>query len=737
MRQNVPIPHALQMAVAHHQAGRLEDAEQIYRQILIAEPNNTDALHLLGLARHQAGNSESAAELIEKAHRLAPPQAFSLNSLGMAYLDLKRPEEAKKCFNRALKLQPDYAEAHNNLGAAFKALGELEQAARCYRRAVAIKPEYVDGHYNLGNVLAEMGRLDEAEQSYRHALAIKPDYAEAHNNLGTLLESMGRGEEAERSYRGALAFNSRLAEAHSNLGTLLKSFGRHGEAEQCFRRATALSPETPEFLFYLGQLLFDLGKVEEAEQCYRQTLALNSDFAGARWALTVSGLPRLCSADGSALPEIRKLSDWFESNRAADASEAVGILQPFYLAYLETDNRDVLSEYGVLCVRLMQRWRDVQRLKPIERVPADHIRVGIVSAQIRDHSVWNAIVKGWLRHLDRARFEPFVVSLGPKPDQETLLAKSLVSDFAQGGSRLRPNVDAILGWHPDVLIYPEIGMDAMTLKLASLRLAPVQIATWGHPETTGLPTIDYYLSAEDLEPDGAQENYTEKLVTLPHLGCCYSPLAVTAVDADLAALGIESNVPILLCPGTPFKYAPEHDQVFTEIARRLGPSQFVFFTLFPQYLSEVLRGRLRDAFSRAGMEFERYVVFIPKQPPPAFYGLMRRADVFLDTIGFSGFNTAMQAVECGLPIVTREGRFLRGRLASGILKRIGLQELVAASEENYVELAVKLARDASYRQDVRTRMEASRSVLYEDLAPIRALEDFLLKATKPGRECVA
>jgi predicted O-linked N-acetylglucosamine transferase (SPINDLY family) len=218
-------------------------------------------------------------------------------------------------------------------------------------------------------------------------------------------------------------------------------------------------------------------------------------------------------------------------------------------------------------------------------------------------------------------------------------------------------------------------------------------------------------------------------VTLPHRGCCYPALALTPAPIEPTALGIDPDVPVLLCAGMPFKYAPEHDGVFPSIARRLGSCQLVFFQLSPQDLTDALRSRLREAFLRAGMECERYVKFVPEQSPPAFRGLMRRADVFLDTIGFSGFNTAMHAVETDLPIVTREGRFLRGRLASGILKRMGLHELVAASEEDYVELAVKLARGAGYRQDARARMAASRSILYEDLAPIRALENFLLKAT--------
>jgi protein O-GlcNAc transferase len=273
-------------------------------------------------------------------------------------------------------------------------------------------------------------------------------------------------------------------------------------------------------------------------------------------------------------------------------------------------------------------------------------------------------------------------------------------------------------------------MEPITIQLASLRLAPVQIATWGHPETTGLPTIDYYLSAEDLEPADARDNYTEQLVALPHLGCCYQRLAVTPVAPDLDALAIHADRPIFICAGTPYKYVPHHDWVFTEIARRTERCQFVFSLYNQETLAEALRARLAAAFAAAGMDFRDYGVFLPWQSRPAFYGLLQRADVYLDTIGFSGFNTAMQAIECGLPIVTREGRFLRGRLASGILKRMGLPDLAVPTEEDYVERAVALAGDAPARMRLRDRIEASRPLLFDDIAPIRALETFLVGAAR-------
>jgi len=217
---------------------------------------------------------------------------------------------------------------------------------------------------------------------------------------------------------------------------------------------------------------------------------------------------------------------------------------------------------------------------------------------------------------------------------------------------------------------------------------------------------------------------------LPNLGCSYQPARLLPAKSDPADLGIDPTAPILLCPGVPFKYAPQHDLILTEIARRLGRCQFIFFASRPGDMSNKLRRRLEIVFARSKLDFDDFVTFIPWQDRPAFCGLMKRANVFLDTIGFSGFNTAMQAVECGLPIVTKEGRFLRGRLASGILKRMGLQELVAESAEEYVDLAVRLCRDTEFSDDVRRRIEASRQALFEDEAPIRALETFLAEVAR-------
>lgn len=591
------------------------------------------------------------------------------------------------------------------------------------------------------------GRPDEAETGYRQVLEDDPNNFDALKHLGELSAQLGRHDQAIELFSRAITINPSFAPVHNNLGTMLKRLGRRDEAIVCFKQAIALDP-------CIGEAYYNLGQVEdrhdEVLRCFREATIHLPEAVQPRWAWTMWQIPAICDVDRdprsareSFSAELDALANWFDvdPNRMAAGFAEVGNRPPFYLAYHEESNKEVLSRYGELCARVMSTWHQKQQLPPVAARAGGKIQIGIVSAHVREHSVWTAIVKGWLQHIDSSRFDVRIFHVGGIQDRHTDFARSRAASFEEGPKDLPQWVNAIRGRELDVLIYPEICMDPMTVKLSAMRLAPVQATTWGHPETSGLPTMDYYLSAEDFEPadegkpgwKSAQEHYAEQLIVLPHLGCCYPPLLPDRIDPDLAAMGINPELPLLLCAGSGHKYQPRHDRVLVDIARRLGECQIIFIISGKESAWSLLRRRLEAAFARAELDFGKQVVFIPWQDRPAFYGLMQRVDVLLDTIGFSGFNTAMQAIECGLPIVAREGRFMRGRLASGILKRMGLSDLVAHSDEEYVSMAVKLARDDEYRAHVRSRIDVGRHILFNDTVPIRALEDFLTGAAHRAR----
>jgi predicted O-linked N-acetylglucosamine transferase (SPINDLY family) len=765
----VAVSRKLGAALQHHQAGRLPEAEAAYREMLAVDPDNIDALHFLGVVSHQRGEHGRAAELISRALSRNTSNAPAHNNLGNALGAQGKLNEAVVCYLNALALDPEYVDALLNLGAALRAQGKLDRAVACYKRALALAPnapaanaglqdvlrdqsnvdkaaihhdkaptlerESCEWHFNQGNSHKDQARWDEAVASYEKALSLTPDFSPAYVNLGNVLNVQGKPDQAIACYRKALVIEPDLLEAHYNLADVLRDQNRLNEAIPCYEKVLTLRPDLPEAHYGLGQVFRNRGRLNEVLDCHKKALLLDPEYVEARWALAMSQIPKMYGTDADPMRcrsafagQLDELERWFEGTRSAEGFKAVGSQQPFQLAYQEENNRMLLQRYGYLCARLMGDWFGRQDfVVPGRRSSDGVVRVGVASQYFWNHSVWNALVKGWFEKIGRERFALYAFYFGVRQDQETSLARSSAAHFEQRAKPLQEWVQGIIDQQLDVLIYPEIGMDPMSIKLASLRLAPVQVATWGHPETTGLPTIDYYLSAKDLEPPNAQENYTEQLITLPNLGCFYRPWGGESIRPDLGKLGIDPRSPLFLCPGMPFKYAPQHDWIFAEIARRLGRCQFIFFIPEVSDLADQLRQRLEAVFAEYGLDIDEYVIFIPWLNGPAFDGLLERADVFLDTIGFSGFNTAMQAVERGIPIVTREGRFLRGRLASGILKRMGLQELIAGSEEDYISLAVKLIRDGEYRERARKRIEAERHVLFEDIAPIRALESFLAK----------
>jgi protein O-GlcNAc transferase len=613
--------------------------------------------------------------------------------------------------------------------------GRLAEAEAIYRRVLEAEPAHVDALHFLGVLALQQGDAARAAELIQRALAAHPGNAHARFNLGRVRQNQGNVNDAIEQYLQVLELDPAYAPAAYNLGVLCRQQGRRREALTFFAQAAELDPVVPEAHYGLGHALREEDRLEEARASFQRAVELRPAYAEARWSLAMCALPRVygpgedpAAARETFSTDLAALERWFGEHPVADPSGAVAVAQPFNLAYQETPNRELLERYGRLCSGLMRQWHPAAA--PPARKRTGPLRVGVVSGHFRNHSVWHAIVKGWFQHLDPSRFALHAFSLGGEQDAETAVARSRAAHFEEGARGLRQWVEAIERQQCDVLIYPEIGMDSVTQRLASLRLAPVQAVAWGHPETSGAPTIDYFLSAEGMEPPGAQANYSEQLVRLPHLGCHIEPRAAAAETPQLERWGIDPAQPLLLCPGVPFKYAPQFDALFPEIAARLGECRLVFFAYGAEGPWQRLRARLEAAFGARGLDFERHVTFLPWQSGAAFQGWLERADVFLDTIGFSGFNTAVQAIQRGLPVVTREGRFLRGRLASGPLKRVGLGELVAADERAYVDLAVRLVRDGDYSEDIEGRMRENGRRLFGDLEPIRALEAFLEKAAR-------
>lgn len=731
----------------HLEQRQLDSAVSSFKKTLDSAPFHPNAYANLGLALLQQGDFAQAATVLQKATSLNPGSADVYNNLGSALHGKEKFEEAIAAFKQGIAIDSHSDRLHGNLGLSLHADEQHEEAIEQFRTALSLNPQNSEMHFNLGNSLFAQKKTKEAIAAFQTFLDNNPRHLNAYINLGNAHQEIGETGAALNCFEQVLNINPNHAVAHYCKGNVLRSQSKNEAAIEQFKTALENDANFVDAYVVLADTLFDMGRVDEAKQMYQRVLEIEPNHSGARWDLAMLTIPAIPASQDEVVESrskfsgaLTELNNWFSEDRIKSGAERVGNLVPFYLTYHEENNRPLLFEYGQLCSRLTKYWADkhlpaLTKRKTEDAAPIAPIRVGIVSAHIyKNHPVWNALVKGWFDHRNPNQIELHVFYLGDHFDGETTWAKSRSTSFESGKRDFTEWARIIQDKQVDVLVYPEIGMGRLAVKLASLRMAPVQVTTWGHPETSGLPTMDYFLSAVDLEPENAQDNYTEQLVLLPKLGCHYYVSEVETITPDMCALGISMDIPVLLCPGTSYKYAPKHDHVFIDIARKLGKCQFVFFSNPMRALTDKLRARLNAAFNEARMNFDDFCIFIPWQDKSTFYGLMKQADVFLDTIGFSGFNTAIQALECDLPIVTREGRFMRGRLGSGILRHIGLQELIADSDSGYVDLVVKLAQDPSYRNSVRQRIASSRETLFNNRASVAAWEEFLISVTRTSRQ---
>lgn len=655
-------------------------------------------------------------------------------SLGIYLEGLGRLEDAEQAFRQAIEFRPDFSEALGKLADILMQLGRPEAAEEICRQAIALAPDSAEAYTNLGKALIELDRIQEAVHVCKQAIELDPACANAYNILGNALREVGQFGPSGLTYLIALAIDPDFAEASCNLGITLKYAGCMKESEDACHKALQLRPGYAEVYENLGDVLKNLGRTEEAEEAYRNALTLKPSLYGCRIKLAMMGLPVIAQSTEQSreVPNtfcaaLDELESSIAEDKWADFGKAVGTVNPFYLAYRPGNHTSLLARYGTMMCHARKAWQDTTSCSS-EQIPhRKRVRLVIVTGHARRHSIWDVMLHGLLRHLDRNRFEVFLYHTSTVLDSVTADAHALVDRFVQGPANW---LKQICDDQPDVIFYPEITMDPATYKLATLRLAPVQATSWGHPITSGLPSIDLFFSGELLERDDADADYCEKLVRLPGTGCCTIPLPITPEYPDPAVLASAQDshvINYLICQQV-IKFDPSFDEIYPRIARassRACRFWFVRDVLFP-WASDRVEKRIAAAFETEGLNPADYIQFIDWLPREQFLWLLDLMDIYLDTPAFSGYTTVWQALQRGMPVVTLEGKYLRQRLAAGLLRRMGITETIAVDTADFVRKAVALADNPAGLAELRERLRAEAVQIDEDIRVVRAFESTLL-----------
>jgi len=725
------IPQAFQSALQHHQAGRLAEAEALYRQILTAQPKHADALHFLGVIAQQAGRYDLGAEWIRQAILLDPNNPAAHSNLGEACRHLGRLDEAIAAYRRALELQPDLPEIHYNLGNALRERGQGGEAVAAYHRALELKPGFAEACNNLGLAFRDRGQLDDAIAAYRRTLEFKPDFAAAHNNLGIALRDQGRLDDAVAACRRALELKPDYAEACNSLGNALKDQGALDAAIAAYRRALELKPNSPEACNNLGNALRDSGQLDEAVGVYRRALELKPNFpeahnnlgialkergqldaaiAAFRLALELSpGSPEVHSNLGTALKDRGELDEAIAAYRHALRIEPEHATVQSNLVHAlhyhpGQDGRTISEEHE----RWNRRFSDPLRqlLQPHTNDPAAtrRLRIGYVSPDFRDHAVGHYLLPLLERH-DRERFEILCYSGVARPDWMTERLRALAGNWRNtvgiSDDRLAEMIreDGV-----DILVDLSMHSAGNRLLVFARQPAPVQVAWLAYPGGTGLRGIGYRLTDAHMDPPGETPAWSaEEPVRLPDCWCCFHPVGESPEINPLPALSAES-----VTFGSLNNFTKVNDRVLALWARVLeaaGGSKLLM--LCPEGRA---RERVRAFFGARGISAER-VEFAGFLARWEYLSLYHRIDLGLDPFPFNGMSTTCDALWMGVPALTWPGEMPASRAGLSLLSSVGLGGFAASSEEDYVRMAVELAgnipRLAELRATLRARMLAS------------------------------
>jgi predicted O-linked N-acetylglucosamine transferase (SPINDLY family) len=754
-------------ALVHHRAGRLAEAEKLYRRVLDSAPGHADALHLLGVVAHSKGRSNDALDLIDRAIVADSGQASYHFNRGEVYRSLGRLAEARASYERAVALQPGHAQSWLNLGTVLQAAGELSAAEACYRRAVRARPGYALALNALGAALLTQGRLSEARVQLEETLRVQPDYVEALNNLGAVYQRVGEWGAARECLTRALRLRPEHALTHYNLGTLAQAEGDSASARAALERALQLKPQFPEVYYSLAGVFKEMMRFEEAENSLREALRLKPDFVDAlvllgntlelqgrfdeAMAFYQQALARKSRDDvrikiAQLLPVIyesradldrhrqrveEQLSQLAEEKLTIDDPD-LGVGGPcFFLAYHGRDDRALNKRLATLYSHANPTLHQIAPhcTNPRERNDGKRpIRIGFISKFFYYHTIAKLNL-GFVQHLSREQFQVILFRFPGHNDGLAERIGKAADEVVTLPTRLDAARKLIAARELDVLFYTDIGMDPFTYFLAFARLAPVQCTTWGHPVTSGIPTMDYFLSNVHLETPDSNAIYTETLVRMRRINSYYFLPQLVGQVKPRSAFGLEEGSHLYVCPQTLYKLHPDFDSILGAILRSDPLGCLVFIKGTHEYWQRTLTQRFRRSFP----DVADRVGFLPYLSGDDFLHLQAIADVLLDPIHFGGGNTSYEAFAVGTPIVTLAGPFLRSRITYACYQQMGITDCIARDPEDYVRIALRLAMDPAARADVSTRILAAHPSLYEDEGAVRELEQFFAEAVNRSR----
>jgi predicted O-linked N-acetylglucosamine transferase (SPINDLY family) len=735
----------------------------------------TNEIIFLGQKLESINKYKEAIEIYLEVLDLNSKQDEVYYRLAYSYYKLEHYTEATQWVHRVIESSYQLGDSHYLMGMIAEELEDHVLANSSYQNAKFFylnnDNNDANNYYLIGKCAEKLGSNSLASEYYQKAIALEPNTLEFYLSLAEIYEKQQQYEQQITVFFDALIYFPRHTQLFAKLGQAYLHLGQTNLANYYLGYSHYYSDEVGNLTHALEHLksffdncsnheLVDFNFYRDLSKCYLVSNYTKDALDILRLALdlfennkfTINRLIQsIFPIVYSSLQEINFYRQNFAFSLAETCqlkpispSEKIDFLESlitgsnFYLSYQGRNDTILQKRYGKYVQdnlkKILPEWTNKNGLaQKCENLSSRKIRIGLVSFRLRGLGL---LYVGWVRYLNHERFHVTVYDF---INSSKKIDAGLVEDFTRYCDRLvtistnclsgTDIANRLTNDNLDILIYPELGLDPILNFLCHLRLAPIQCTTWAHPITSGSPAIDYYLSSELMEPPNAQRHYTEKLVNLPNLAFPLPTVDFVPDNKSRINFGLENNTIIYLCSQSLFKYLPQHDKIFAEIAKR--GNNFCFVFVDPPngpLVTTFFRQRLQTAFAHLDLDYQNYCHFLPRLNNADFMNLNLVADVFLDCLSWSGGLTTRHAISCNLPVVTCPGKFMRARHSYAMLKMIDVKETIANSAEEYIQIAVNLGLDHEWREQIRSKMGANKHKLFNDQNCVPALESFFLEA---------
>jgi len=571
-------------------------------------------------------------------------------------------------------------------------------------------------HHQQGLLFFQQNLFDQALNHLQQAFVIEPDNGLILNNLGMTFMNLGLKKKACICFERALPFAEQFPDIHYNLGVLKFEQKKIEQAITHFSDAIRVNPKHINAHKNLAYILKEIGETEHVDTVYDRLL--NFHFEPGTFVKKNILLPVIPISMKQILMFRQQIGNFvqkkFSDLKIEDPYQEVGATL-FYLSYHGLDNKDlqfqVAKFYKSVCPIISFNAPHVEK-----KSNSSKIKIGIISCYFFNHTI-EKVNNGLIKNLSKKRFD--ITLFHASNNKKTQISQKYGLPFISLPTDIQACQKKIAEYKLDILFYLDIGMEPLTYFLAFSRLARVQCVSWGHPETTGIKTIDYYISSEYIESPESKEHYTENLICLKNFITCFQRPQKTVLKISKEMLNLPKNARFYACPQSLVKIHPHFDYILAKILQKDPKAHIIFFNARYEHWSFLLKKR----FKKRIFHDHNRIIFLKRMPLEDLLSFLKIVDVVLDVPQFSSGTTTLELFSAGIPVVTLPGPFMRMRLASGCYKRMNLNDGIVQSPDEYVHKALQIAQDYQYRKYMTQSIEEQSHLLFDDMGYVQEMED--------------